>query len=84
MRYTANGTCSATDGYASEVNGAPMRACRIARCGSDPVRSRREAEDRGVRVWYRGLRRQINAFDPDALKASVPEADALARSLLMA
>jgi hypothetical protein len=57
----------------TDRTGALVAFYRIARNGWDAVRAVNEANERGMRPWYRGLRRQIAAFDSsivhDALAA---------------
>jgi uncharacterized protein (TIGR01244 family) len=48
----------------TDRTGAMVAFYRIARSGWEQARAVKEAEDVGMRPWYRGLRRQIKAFEP--------------------
>ena len=54
----------------TDRTGAFVAFYRIARNGWDIARALKEAEDRGMRAWYRGLRAQIRGFDPSTLQAA--------------
>jgi tyrosine-protein phosphatase SIW14 len=53
----------------TDRTGAMVAFYRMARTGWDAARATAEANDVGMRFWYRGLRRQIKAFDVSQLKA---------------
>jgi protein tyrosine/serine phosphatase len=48
----------------TDRTGAMVAFYRIARNGWEAPRAKNEAADVGMRFWYRGLRRQIQGFDP--------------------
>jgi protein tyrosine/serine phosphatase len=57
----------------TDRTGAMVAFYRMARNGWDAPRAKNEADDVGMRFWYRGLRRQIGAFNPShLLQASRP------------
>jgi tyrosine-protein phosphatase SIW14 len=47
----------------TDRTGALVAFYRIARHGWDRARALKEANERGMRPWYRGLRQQIETFD---------------------
>src|SRR5215510_5449575 len=47
----------------TDRTGALVAIYRIARNGWDAARALQEANERGMRPWYRGLRKQIETFD---------------------
>jgi protein-tyrosine phosphatase len=49
--------------------GALVAIYRIARNGWDTARALTDANDRGMRPWYRGLRSQIKAFDASMIQS---------------
>jgi protein tyrosine/serine phosphatase len=51
----------------TDRTGAMVAFYRMARSGWDARRATDEANDVGMRFWYRGLRRQIKAFTPTAV-----------------
>jgi uncharacterized protein (TIGR01244 family) len=57
----------------TDRTGAMVAFYRMARHGWDAARAKNEANEVGMRFWYRGLRRQIQAFDPsDVVATSQP------------
>jgi len=54
----------------TDRTGALVALYRIARNGWEGHRASKEAAELGMRVWYRGLRRQIEAFDPKRVQAA--------------
>jgi uncharacterized protein (TIGR01244 family) len=48
----------------TDRTGALVAFYRIARHGWDSGRALKEANERGMRPWYRGLRKQIETFEP--------------------
>jgi tyrosine-protein phosphatase SIW14 len=56
----------------TDRTGAMVAFYRMAHNGWDASRARNEAGDVGMRFWYRGLRRQISAFDPQVVAAAQP------------
>jgi Tyrosine phosphatase family len=62
--------------------GALVAIYRIARNGWDTARALNEANERGMRPWYRGLRRQIETFDASVIQRA-PATLALALSCLL-
>jgi protein tyrosine/serine phosphatase len=57
----------------TDRTGAMVAFYRMVHHRWDAARARNEADDVGMRFWYRGLRRQIGAFDPSvALSAAQP------------
>jgi protein tyrosine/serine phosphatase len=57
----------------TDRTGAMVAFYRMARNGWDAPRAKNEADSVGMRFWYRGLRRQISAFNPaELLQAARP------------
>lgn len=56
----------------TDRTGAIVAFYRIARNGWNAERALREANERGMRLWYRGLRRQIKAFDSPVVQSAPP------------
>ena len=54
----------------TDRTGALVAIYRIARNGWDTARALKEANDRGMRPWYRGLRKQIETFDASTLQSA--------------
>ena len=54
----------------TDRTGALVAFYRIARNGWDSVRALKEANERGMRLWYRGLRKQIETFDSAMLQSA--------------
>ena len=52
----------------TDRTGALVAIYRIARNGWDTARALKEANERGMRPWYRGLRKQIETFDSSILQ----------------
>ena len=56
----------------TDRTGALIAIYRIARNGWDTARALKEANDRGMRPWYRGLRKQIETFDASTIQNAPP------------
>lgn len=56
----------------TDRTGAMVAFYRMAHNGWDASRAREEAGAVGMRFWYRGLRRQISAFDPRVVRSAQP------------
>jgi uncharacterized protein (TIGR01244 family) len=54
----------------TDRTGALVAIYRIARNGWDTARALKEANERGMRPWYRGLRKQIATFDASMIKGA--------------
>jgi protein tyrosine phosphatase (PTP) superfamily phosphohydrolase (DUF442 family) len=54
----------------TDRTGALVAIYRIARNGWDAARALKEANERGMRPWYRGLRKQIATFDASMLQSA--------------
>jgi len=54
----------------TDRTGAHVAIYRIARNGWDTARALKEANDRGMRPWYRGLRKQIANFDASMIQSA--------------
>ena len=54
----------------TDRTGALVAIYRIARNGWDTARALKEANERGMRPWYRGLRKQIETFDSSMLQSA--------------
>ena len=54
----------------TDRTGALVAIYRIARNGWDTARALKEANDRGMRPWYRGLRKQIATFDASTMQSA--------------
>jgi uncharacterized protein (TIGR01244 family) len=54
----------------TDRTGALVAIYRIARNGWDTARALNEANERGMRPWYRGLRNQIKTFDPSTIQGA--------------
>jgi len=54
----------------TDRTGALVAIYRIARNGWDTARALKEANERGMRPWYRGLRNQIKTFDSSMLQSA--------------
>ena len=52
----------------TDRTGALVAIYRIAHNGWDTARALKEANERGMRPWYRGLRRQIETFDASVIQ----------------
>src|SRR5262245_16854626 len=52
----------------TDRTGALVAIYRIARNGWDTARALKEANERGMRPWYRGLRKQIETFDASTIQ----------------
>jgi uncharacterized protein (TIGR01244 family) len=53
----------------TDRTGALVAIYRIARNGWDTTRALKEANERGMRPWYRGLRKQIQTFDSSMIQS---------------
>ncbi len=56
----------------TDRTGALVAIYRIAHNGWDAARALAEANERGMRPWYRGLRKQIETFDRSTIQGAVP------------
>ena len=56
----------------TDRTGALVAIYRIARNGWDAARALKEANERGMRPWYRGLRKQIETFDRSMIQGAPP------------
>jgi uncharacterized protein (TIGR01244 family) len=54
----------------TDRTGALVAIYRIARNGWDAARALQEANERGMRPWYRGLRKQIETFDASVIQSA--------------
>jgi tyrosine-protein phosphatase SIW14 len=54
----------------TDRTGALVAIYRIARNGWDTARALKEANERGMRPWYRGLRKQIETFDASMIQSA--------------
>jgi uncharacterized protein (TIGR01244 family) len=54
----------------TDRTGALVAIYRIARNGWDTARALKEANERGMRPWYRGLRKQIQTFDSSMIQSA--------------
>jgi len=54
----------------TDRTGALVAIYRIARNGWDTARALQEANERGMRPWYRGLRKQIETFDASVIQSA--------------
>lgn len=54
----------------TDRTGALVAIYRIARNGWDTARALKEANERGMRPWYRGLRKQIATFDASMIQSA--------------
>jgi uncharacterized protein (TIGR01244 family) len=54
----------------TDRTGALVAIYRIARNGWDTARALKEANERGMRPWYRGLRKQIATFDASMIQTA--------------
>ena len=54
----------------TDRTGALVAIYRIARNGWDAARALKEANERGMRPWYRGLRKQIETFDASVIQSA--------------
>jgi tyrosine-protein phosphatase SIW14 len=56
----------------TDRTGALVAIYRIAHNGWDAARALAEANERGMRPWYRGLRKQIETFDRSIIQSAPP------------
>jgi tyrosine-protein phosphatase SIW14 len=56
----------------TDRTGALVAIYRIAHNGWDAARALAEANERGMRPWYRGLRKQIVTFDRSTIQGAPP------------
>jgi uncharacterized protein (TIGR01244 family) len=56
----------------TDRTGALVAIYRIAHNGWDAARALAEANERGMRPWYRGLRKQIETFDRSTIQGAPP------------
>jgi len=56
----------------TDRTGALVAIYRIAHNGWDAARALAEANERGMRPWYRGLRKQIQTFDRSMIQGAAP------------
>jgi uncharacterized protein (TIGR01244 family) len=54
----------------TDRTGALVAIYRIARNGWNSARALKEANERGMRPWYRGLRKQIKTFDSSVIHSA--------------
>jgi len=56
----------------TDRTGALVAIYRVAHHGWDAARALAEANERGMRPWYRGLRKQIETFDRSMIQSAPP------------